>query len=90
MIQQQQQQQSESLKLWGFFGPGRLGGAERDRARKSQVPRLWTPRSRATDPAQGPNVRQVYTQGPCVPRSREHEKRPVARREKRADAEKRK
>ena len=42
---------------------------------------LWTPRARATDLGQGPNLRAGSGRAPCVPRSREHEKRPATGRE---------
>ena len=44
--------------------------------------RLVTPRTRATDLGQDPNLRAGSGRAPCVPRSREHEKRPSAGREK--------
>ena len=50
---------------------------------RADVP-LWTPRARATDLGQGPNLRAGSGRAPCVPRSREHEKRPAAGREKNA------
>ena len=50
--------------------------------------RLWTPRARATDIDQGPNLRAESGRDPCVPRSREYEERPAAVREKNADGPK--
>ena len=44
--------------------------------------RLWTPRVRAMDLSQGQTCAPVSGRAPCVPRSREHEKRPAAGREK--------
>ena len=46
--------------------------------------RLSTARARATDLGQGPNLRTGSGRAPCVPRSREHEKRPAAGRDKNA------
>ena len=43
---------------------------------------LSTPRARATDLGRGPNLRIGPGRAPCVPRSREHEERPAAGREK--------
>ena len=42
----------------GFHGPARLCGAERNPPEKSQLPRLRTPRARATEPGWCPNVRR--------------------------------
>ena len=49
---------------------------------------LYTPRARATDPGQGPNLRAGSGRAPCVPRSREHEERAAAGRQKDADVPK--
>ena len=49
---------------------------------------LWTPRERATDLGQGPNLRARPGRAPCMRRSREHEERPVAGREKNAEGAK--
>ena len=49
---------------------------------------LWTPRARAPDLGQGPNVRAGSGRAPWVPRCREHEKRPAAGREKSAEGPK--
>ena len=46
---------------------------------------LWPPRACATDLGQGPNVRAGSGRAPCVPRSRDHEERPAAGREKNAE-----
>ena len=46
---------------------------------------LWTPRARATDPGQGPNLGAGSGRPPCLPRNREHEGRPAAGREKNAE-----
>ena len=43
---------------------------------------LSTARARATDLGRGPNLRMGSGRAPCVPRSREHEERPAAGREK--------
>ena len=45
---------------------------------------LSTPRARATDLGRGPNLRMASGRAPCVPRSREHEERPAAGKEKNA------
>ena len=42
---------------------------------------FWIPLARVSDLGQGPNLRAVSGWAPCVPRSREHEKRPAAGRE---------
>ena len=66
----------------GLHGPGWLyvlGMPPR-----ADVP-LSTPRARATDLGRGPNLRMGSGRAPCVPRSREHEERPAAGREKNAD-----
>ena len=49
---------------------------------------LWTSRARATDLGQGPNLRTGSWWAPCVPRSREHEERSAAGRNKNADGPK--
>ena len=49
---------------------------------------LWTPRASATDPAQGLNLRAGSGRAPCVRRSREHEERTAAGREKNAEGPK--
>ena len=49
---------------------------------------LSTPRERATDLGQGPNLRAGSERAPCVPRNREHEKRPAAGRAKNAEGPK--
>ena len=46
---------------------------------------LWTPRARATDLGQGPNLSKGSGRTPCVQRSWEHEGRPAAGREKNAN-----
>ena len=51
---------------------------------RGDVP-LSTPRARATDLGRGPNLRMGSGRAPCVPRSREHEERPAAGREKNAE-----
>ena len=55
-------------------------------------PQVYVPLSatgaRATDLSRGPNLRMRSGRAPCVPRSREHEKRPAAGREKNADGPK--
>ena len=51
---------------------------------QADVP-LSTPRARATDLGRGPNLRMGSGRAPCVPRSREHEERPAAGREKKSE-----
>ena len=48
---------------------------------RADVP-LSTPRARATDLGRGPNLCMGSGRALCVPRSREHEERPVVGREK--------
>ena len=50
---------------------------------------LRTPRARATDLGQGPNLRKGSGRGPYEPRSREHEKRPATGGEDNAERPKR-
>ena len=49
---------------------------------------LGIPRTRATDHGRGPHLGAGSGQALCVPRSREHEERPAAGREKNADGRK--
>ena len=49
---------------------------------------LWTPRARATDLGQGPNLGAGSGRAPCAPRSREHEDRLADGREKNAEGPK--
>ena len=66
----------------GLHGPGWLyvlGMPPR-----ADVP-LSTPTERATDHGRGPNLRTGSGRAPCVPRTREHEERPAAGREKNAE-----
>ena len=65
-------------KLRGFHGTARLGEAERNPLKKSQLARLWTPSARATEPGRGPSVRRSVRS--CVPRSRKREKKTRSRR----------
>ena len=51
---------------------------------RTDVP-LLTPRARATDLGQGPNLRMGSGRASCVPRSREHEERSAAGRAKNAE-----
>ena len=49
---------------------------------------LWTPRARATDLGDGPNLRAGSGPASWVPQSREREERPAAGREKHAERQK--
>ena len=49
---------------------------------------LWTPRARATNLGRGPNLSMGSGRAPRVPRSREHELRPPAKREKNVEGSK--
>ena len=66
----------------GLHGPGWLNVL--GMPPRADVP-LSTPRARATDLGRGPNLRMGSGRAPCVPRSREHEERPAAGKEKNAE-----
>ena len=63
----------------GLHGPGWLYVL--GMPTRADVP-LSTPRARATDLDRVPNLRMGSGRAPCIPRSREHEERPAAGREK--------
>ena len=75
-----QQQQSKTLKLWGFHCFARLGEAECDPVITCQRATLNAQGTRH-GARPGPSVRLVYTLLPCVLRNREREEIPTATKE---------
>ena len=59
---------------------GRIGSSwsESDPVVVYQFSLLWTPKARATDLGQDPLLHPVFMRASCLPRNREHEKRPPA------------
>ena len=83
-----QQQQTEKLKLSCFHCPAWLGSAERDPSKKSQLATSDAQKHAPRSPAGAQTCAAVYTRSPCVPCSREREKRPAAGGEELDDVQK--